>query len=96
VNDHAGRRWRHEPAQTKLRGAEGEMKRWIMLYFGVTEKLSLLQSPFLLMVRLYWGGQFAQTGWGKMHNIGKIADFFMSLNIPFPAFTAHFIAGLEF
>ena len=27
---------------------------------------SFLQSPFLLAVRLYWGWQFAQTGWGKL------------------------------
>ena len=77
-------------------GSEDEMKRWMKMYFGVTDKLALLQSPFLLMVRLYWGWQFAQTGWGKMHAIGKITDFFMSLNIPFPGFTAHAIAGLEF
>ena len=55
-----------------------------------------LQSPFLLAIRLYWGWQFAQTGWGKMHNIAKIAEFFASLNIPFPEFSADFISGLEF
>jgi len=31
-----------------------------------------------------------------MHNIAKITGFFASLNIPFPAFSAHFISGLEF
>jgi putative oxidoreductase len=55
-----------------------------------------LQSPFLLAVRLYWGWQFAQTGWGKMHNITKITGFFASLNIPLPSASAHFISGLEF
>ena len=55
-----------------------------------------LQWPLLLVVRLYWGWQFAQTGWGKMHHIGKITGFFASLNIPFPAFNAYFISGLEF
>jgi putative oxidoreductase len=45
---------------------------------------------------LYWGWQFAQTGWGKMHNIAKITGFFASLNIPFPGLSAHFISGLEF
>jgi len=63
--------------------------------FGA-KAVSYLQSPFLLAVRLYWGWQFAQTGWGKLHNIGKITDFFASLNIPFPAFNAHFCSGLEF
>jgi putative oxidoreductase len=72
------------------------MNRLIKLYVEVAALLSRLQSPFLLAVRLYWGWQFAQTGWGKMHNIAKITAFFTSLNIPFPGFNAHFIAGLEF
>jgi putative oxidoreductase len=72
------------------------MKRLVKLYVEVAALLSRLQSPFLLAVRLYWGWQFAQTGWGKLHNIAKIAAFFTTLNIPFPAFSAHFVAGLEF
>jgi putative oxidoreductase len=72
------------------------MKRLIAIYVEVARMLSRLQSPFLLAVRLYWGWQFAQTGWGKMHNIAKITAFFTSLNIPFPGLNAHFIAGLEF
>ena len=72
------------------------MKRLIKLYVEVAGLLSRFQSPFLLAVRLYWGWQLAQTGWGKMHNIAKITALFTSLNIPFPAFNAHFIAGLEF
>jgi putative oxidoreductase len=50
----------------------------------------------LLAVRLYWGFQFAQTGWGKLHNLAKITGYFASLNIPFPALSAHFVSGLEF
>ena len=72
------------------------MKHLIKLYVEVAGLLSRLQSPFLLIVRLYWGWQFAQTGWGKMHDIAKITAFFTTLNIPFPAFNAHFVAGLEF
>ncbi len=76
--------------------SEDVMKQWIRRYFGVTGKFSVLQSPFLLAVRLYWGWQFAQTGWGKLHTLAKITDYFASLNIPFPAANAHFVAGLEF
>jgi putative oxidoreductase len=47
-------------------------------------------------VRLYWGWQFAQTGWGKLHHLDKITAFFASLNIPAPAFSAHFVSCLEF
>ena len=72
------------------------MKRWIAIYVRLSGMLSRLRSPFFLAVRLYWGWQFAQTGWGKMHHIAKITAFFTSLNIPFPSFNAHFIAGLEF
>ena len=71
------------------------MKSLVQLYSKFSIAVSYLQSPFLLAVRLYWGWQFAQTGWGKLHHIGNIASFFASLNIPFPAVTAHLIAGLE-
>src|ERR1700689_2948025 len=72
------------------------MARLMRVYGGIATKMNHLQSPFLLAIRLYWGWQFAQTGWGKMHNIAKITGFFASLNIPFPEFSAHFISGLEF
>ena len=72
------------------------MVRLMRIYGGIAAKSNYLQSPFLLAIRLYWGWQFAQTGWGKMHNIAKITGFFMNLHIPFPAFSACFISGLEF
>ncbi len=49
---------------------------------------SLLQSPLLLVVRLYWGLSFAQTGWGKLMNLDRTAGFFASLNIPMPKINA--------
>jgi putative oxidoreductase len=54
-----------------------------------------LQSPFLLAVRLYWGWQFVEDGWGKLHNLEKVTDFFTSLGLPAPGLTATFIGGLE-
>ncbi len=71
------------------------MKHLFNGYARISALASYLQSPLLLAVRLYWGWQFAQTGWGKMHNIAKITVFFASLNIPFPSANAHFVAGLE-
>jgi putative oxidoreductase len=55
-----------------------------------------LQSPFLLVVRLYWGWQFAQNGWGKLHRLPDIVQYFTSLGIPAPALNAYFVSGLEF
>lgn len=54
-----------------------------------------LQSPFLLFVRLYWGWQIFQTGWGKLHNLRHVVEFFTSLGIPAPALNAYFVSGLE-
>lgn len=51
---------------------------------------------FLLFVRLYWGWQFEQTGWGKLHHLQKVTGFFGSLGIPFPAANAIFVSSLEF
>jgi putative oxidoreductase len=71
------------------------MKPILLMYRRAEAALSLLQSPMLLAVWLYRGFQFAQTGWGKLHNIAKITGFFASLNMPFPAFNAQFVPGLE-
>lgn len=54
-----------------------------------------LQSPFLLAVRLYWGWQFFQTGWGKLQDISKPIEFFTQLGIPFPTFNAYFVSCTE-
>jgi putative oxidoreductase len=55
-----------------------------------------IQSPFLLFVRLYWGFQIAQNGWGKLHNLANVTSFFASLGLPAPGFTATFVATFEF
>ena len=56
---------------------------------------SLLQSPVLLVIRLYWGWHFMGTGWGKLHNLGKVTEYFASLNIPAPHVNAIMAASTE-
>ncbi len=53
-----------------------------------------LDSPFLLLVRLYWGWQFAQSGWGRLHNSHAV-EFFASLGIPAPGLVEPAISCLE-
>jgi putative oxidoreductase len=72
------------------------MNKLVRLYLRFAAAASTLRSPMLLAVRLYWGFQFAQTGWGKLHNLPKITAFFASLNIPFPGFNAPVVSMLEF
>jgi putative oxidoreductase len=66
------------------------------LYRLLVTVASSLQSPFLLLVRLYWGFRMMQTGWGKLHHLAKVTEFFTSLGIPLPVLNAPFIVGLEF
>ncbi|HEX3880659.1 MAG TPA: DoxX family protein [Bryobacteraceae bacterium] len=68
----------------------------VRLYRLLISLASRLDSPFLLIVRLYWGVQMAQTGWGKLHNLDRVTNFFTSLGIPAPGANAIFIAVLEF
>ena len=69
------------------------LKKYYSLLIQVS---SSLQSPFLLAVRLYWGWQFMQTGWGKLTDIGKVVGFFTNLGIPAPTLNAYFVSALEF
>jgi putative oxidoreductase len=66
------------------------------LYSRVAGAFATLQSPLLLAIRLYWGWQFAQDGWGKLTHLSRVASFFASLNLPAPATTAFFVASIEF
>jgi putative oxidoreductase len=72
------------------------MKSLRKMYEMFVRAASSLESPFLLIVRLYWGWQFIETGWGKLGNLGRVTSYFASLGIPAPAFNAYFISGLEF
>lgn len=65
-------------------------------YRAFSKFSAAFQSPFLLAVRLYWGWQFAQSGWGKLHSIPRVTEFFVSLNIPLPHFNAVLVSNLEF
>ena len=54
-----------------------------------------LQSPLLLVIRLYWGVSFAQTGWGKLMNLGRTAEFFGGLGLPLPKLNAILAGATE-
>jgi putative oxidoreductase len=62
----------------------------------VFSAISKLQSLFLLFVRLYWGWQLVESGWGKLHHLDKVTQFFGSLNLPMPGQMAVFISCVEF
>jgi putative oxidoreductase len=60
----------------------------VSLYNAWVKAVSCLQSALLLVMRLYWGWNFFETGKGKLMNLDKTAGFFQSLNIPMPHLNA--------
>ena len=70
-----------------------KVRQWHDQFFRL---VSYLRSPFLLLLRLYWGWQLAQSGWGKLHHLSNVGEYFASLNLPMPAQMAVFIACVEF
>jgi putative oxidoreductase len=57
--------------------------------------LNRLQSPLLLAIRLYWGWQFAQDGWGKFTHLARVANYFGTLHLPVPYATAMLVSMIE-
>jgi len=49
-----------------------------------------------LLARLTLGIVFAESGWGKLHNLPRVIAFFTELGIPAPSIQAPFVAGVEF
>ena len=50
----------------------------------------------ILLARLTLGIVFAESGWGKLHNLPRVVAFFTELGIPAPGIQAPFVAGVEF
>jgi len=71
------------------------IKAFTSFYELVIEGGHHLRSPLLLLIRLCWGIQFFQTGYGKLTNIGKVTGFFSDLHIPFPMANAYLVGCTE-
>lgn len=48
------------------------------------------------VARLTLGWLFLQSGWGKLHNLPKVIEYFTSLGVPAPQIQAPFAAVMEF
>ncbi|MGA8729831.1 MAG: DoxX family protein [Terracidiphilus sp.] len=75
------------------------MKKFVDLLGSAYDRCVLvlkgLQSSLLLAIRLYWGWQFTQDGWGKLTHLEKVTNFFTSLSLPAPHMTALCVALVE-
>jgi putative oxidoreductase len=48
-----------------------------------------------LLARVSVGLVFASTGWGKLHHLDRVIEFFRSLGIPHPELQAPFVGSTE-
>jgi putative oxidoreductase len=71
------------------------MQTLVNAYIRVCALLDLLRSPLLLAIRLYWGWQFMQDGFGKLTHLNRVTDFFTTLQLPAPGATALLVALVE-
>ncbi|MBI5490436.1 MAG: DoxX family protein [Deltaproteobacteria bacterium] len=53
------------------------------------------RSALLLALRLLYGWQFVQTGWGKLANLDRTTGFFEILGLPAPGATAVLVGATE-
>jgi putative oxidoreductase len=69
------------------------MRNLINSLLSLTQSLDWL-AP--LVMRLFFGYFWLETGWAKLHNLPSATERFTNWGIPFPGFSAPFSAGAEF
>jgi putative oxidoreductase len=71
------------------------MKLWTQLNRALDCIAGYVRDPLLLIIRLYWGWQFFQTGKGKLMDLDKVTGFFTELHLPFPRINAILAGSTE-
>ncbi len=71
------------------------MKSLTLFYSRMIHFLNSMKWFPLLLARLTVGLVFVNSGWGKLHNLPKVIEFFQSLGIPGAEYQAPFVAGME-
>jgi putative oxidoreductase len=61
------------------------LKRWINAALGLASSLDWL-AP--LLMRIYFGYFWAETGWGKIHNLNAFAQRFIGWGVAYPHISA--------
>lgn len=62
----------------------------------IYDGLPRMSGAVALLTRIFVGGFFVNTGWGKMHNLDQFAKNFAGWGIPYPHFNAALSAYTEF
>ena len=75
--------------------SNGIVDRVLELRESAVAQLDKQRSVALLLGRLAIGLVFMSTGWGKVHSIAKVTEFFTSLHIPAPGLNAVVVGWSE-
>jgi putative oxidoreductase len=70
-----------------------ESVRTLSVRAGALSRRAAFVAP--LLARLTVGVAFAESGWGKVHNLEAVAGYFAELGIPAPAIQATFVSYVE-
>jgi putative oxidoreductase len=73
-----------------------KQRKLVMAAAGVFDQLSAAWWIPALLIRLFIGYFFMETGWAKIHNLDTFATRFAQWGIPHPAFNAALSAYTEF
>jgi putative oxidoreductase len=69
--------------------------RFIRLYEFLICQASYLQAAVLLIIRLTWGWQLAESGYGHLTHIQNTVDAFKSWGVPFPELNVYISGSTE-
>jgi putative oxidoreductase len=75
--------------------SKGIVERALVVRDEAVASLGRLKGLALLLGRLAVGLVFLSTGWGKVHNVAKVTEFFTSLHIPAPGLNAVVVGWSE-
>jgi putative oxidoreductase len=64
-------------------------------YSRVTAILNYLQPAVLLLIRVAWGFEAAQAGWGHLHSIDATAANFANWGVPMPRANVYIAGSTE-
>ena len=70
-------------------------KYWTVLNKLLDTVASYVRDSLLLVIRVFWGWQFFQTGKGKLMDLDKVTGFFTELHLPFPRINAIMAGSTE-
>jgi putative oxidoreductase len=69
--------------------------RMVNLYDTACRQLEHARFLPPLLGRVVIAAVFIPSGWGKLHSLPDVINFFTSLGIPFPEYQAPFVAAVE-